>query len=129
MNYPIIKITTRISTASRKLSIVFVRELRYLAFTEAPPRETTVTYVEQNLAENWPHFIALDGEKVIGWCDIASLDKPVLEHSDVLGLGVIWEFRGHWQTPHQYCAAAAKEWGAKPDSVGGSRSKNRHTTL
>jgi len=91
---PIIKITTRHIDGFAQAVDSVARELRYLAFTEGPPRETTVAYVQQNLAENWPHFIALDGEKVIGWCDIASLQRPVLEHSGVLGLGVIREYRG-----------------------------------
>ncbi len=94
MSYPIIKITTRHIDGFAQAVDSVARELRYLVFTEGPPRETTVAYVQQNLAENWPHFIALDGEKVIGWCDIASLHRPVLEHSGVLGLGVISEYRG-----------------------------------
>lgn len=34
-------------------------------------------------------------EKVVGWCDISSLHRPVLAHSGVLGMGVLAEFRGH----------------------------------
>lgn len=89
MSYPIIKISSQhIDSFAQALDSV-ARELRYLAFTQAPPREVTVAYVEQNIAENWPHFIALDGEKVIGWCDIASMHRPVCVHSGVLGLGLI----------------------------------------
>jgi len=94
MSYPIIKISSQhIDSFAQALDSV-ARELRYLAFTQAPPREVTVAYVEQNIAENWPHFIALDGEKVIGWCDIASMHRPVCVHSGVLGLGLIREYRG-----------------------------------
>ncbi|WP_333879314.1 GNAT family N-acetyltransferase [Methylobacter sp.] len=94
MSYPIIKIAAQYIDGFAQAVDSVARELRYLAFTEGPPLETTVAYVQQNLAEDWPHFIALDGEKVIGWCDIASLHRPVLEHSGVLGLGVIREYRG-----------------------------------
>ncbi|HCU85491.1 GNAT family N-acetyltransferase [Methylophilus sp. UBA6697] len=69
------------------------RELKYLSFTEGPPHEMTVNFVRKNIAGHWPHFIALYNQQVVGWCDIASLDRPVYAHAGVLGIGVVRRHR------------------------------------
>lgn len=93
MNYQITKITEHHIDGYAQAFDSVARELRYLAYFEGLSRETTVEYVRQNIAENWPHFVALDGEKVVGWCDISSLDRPVFEHAGGLSLGIIREYR------------------------------------
>ena len=70
------------------------REGRYLALVEAPPVEKSRAFVRRNLNEDRPHFVALEDGRVVGWCDIASLDRPVYAHSGVLGMGVIAAHRG-----------------------------------
>ncbi|HZR69264.1 MAG TPA: GNAT family N-acetyltransferase [Burkholderiales bacterium] len=70
------------------------RERKYLAFLEAPPVEAVTVFVLGNLRANRPHFVALDGEEVVGWCDIASLDRPVFAHAGTLGMGVLASHRG-----------------------------------
>ncbi|MFI4938463.1 MAG: GNAT family N-acetyltransferase [Candidatus Berkiellales bacterium] len=70
------------------------RERKYLAFLEGPPIATTYDFVHEHLREGWPHFIALNGEQVIGWCDISSLHRPVYAHTGELGIGVLSAFRG-----------------------------------
>jgi RimJ/RimL family protein N-acetyltransferase len=70
------------------------REREYLAFVEGPPLEASRAFVLRNLRENRPHFVALHEGSVVGWCDIASLDRPVFAHSGVLGMGVVAAHRG-----------------------------------
>jgi ribosomal protein S18 acetylase RimI-like enzyme len=70
------------------------REQKYLTFLEGPSLEMSREFVLKNLLENRPHFIALDGDKVLGWCDISSLNRPVYLHSGVLGIGVLANYRG-----------------------------------
>ncbi|MFJ1267921.1 N-acetyltransferase family protein [Legionella lytica] len=70
------------------------RERKYLAFLEGPPINTTRDFVLQNIEGNWPHFIALSEGRVIGWCDISSLDRPVFAHVGSLGIGVLAAYRG-----------------------------------
>lgn len=71
------------------------RERKYLAFLEGPPIHTTNSFVQRNINDDWPHFVALSEEKVIGWCDITSLDRPVFAHIGSLGIGVLASYRGH----------------------------------
>jgi GNAT superfamily N-acetyltransferase len=70
------------------------RERKYLAFLEGPPIDMSRKFVEENIEGNWPHFVAVSDGKVVGWCDITSLHRPVYAHCGILGMGVIAEYRG-----------------------------------
>jgi RimJ/RimL family protein N-acetyltransferase len=41
-----------------------------------------------------PHFVAVNGGNVVGWCDIAVKPQTAFAHSGVLGIGLISEYRG-----------------------------------
>lgn len=71
------------------------RERKYLTFLEGPPLSMSQDFVHENLRDQWPHFVAISDNKVIGWCDITSLHRPVFAHSGTLGIGVIASHRGH----------------------------------
>ena len=72
------------------------RERRYLASVELVyPREATVEFVRKILAGEGTSFVALDGDNLVGWCDIV---RPRcfegFQHSGVLGMGVLAGYRG-----------------------------------
>jgi ribosomal protein S18 acetylase RimI-like enzyme len=69
-------------------------EKKYLARTEAPPIEATREFVRNQLREGNPHYVALVGDRVVGWCDIGASKKSVFSHCGGLGMGVISEYRG-----------------------------------
>lgn len=50
--------------------------------------------MRRNIRKGHPQYVALVGEKVVGWCDVLPLDRPIRAHTGVLGLGVLAEFRG-----------------------------------
>ena len=70
------------------------REVAYLAFLEAPPLESTIDFVRENLRQGHPQYVALVEDRVVGWCDVTSLRRPAFAHSGVLGLGVVKAYRG-----------------------------------
>ncbi len=70
------------------------KEKKYLGFLEGPPLEISRSFVLNNIKDNWPSFIALSEGKVVGWCDITSLDRPIFSHAGVLGMGIISSYRG-----------------------------------
>jgi RimJ/RimL family protein N-acetyltransferase len=70
------------------------RESKLLASLEGPPIEMSRAFVLENLRENRPHYVALHESAVIGWCDISPLRRPLHAHVGVLGMGVLFEFRG-----------------------------------
>ena len=64
------------------------RERRYLAFLEAPSLEDLSGFVRRNIRKGYPAYVALVGDKVVGWCDAAPADRPTLAHCGILGMGV-----------------------------------------
>ncbi len=71
------------------------RERKYLAFLEGPPVDSTRDFVLGNIRGNWPHLVATNEEgKIIGWCDISALDRPVFAHIGSLGIGILAPYRG-----------------------------------
>jgi ribosomal protein S18 acetylase RimI-like enzyme len=70
------------------------RERRYLAIVEGFPPEQNALWVAVNRARGNPLFVALDGDRVIGWCEIRRETLPGREHTGVLGVGVRPGFRG-----------------------------------
>lgn len=95
MNYTIISITAEYIEGFRAAVDSVARERKYLTFLEVPPLEKTIEYVAGNLRNGCPHFLAVSENKVIGWCDITSLDRHVFTHVGELGIGVIAQYRGH----------------------------------
>src|ERR1700733_5232194 len=70
------------------------KERHYLALLEAPPLASTRTFLEKSIAAGNPHYVALDGPHVVGWCDIQASDRPVMRHGGMLGMGLLPELRG-----------------------------------
>jgi len=71
------------------------REKRYLAQTEAPPLEDVRKFVMGNLAAGAPHFVALVGSDLVGWCDAWVRPQAGWRHCGILGMGVLRAYRGH----------------------------------
>lgn len=70
------------------------RERRYLAFTEAGPREQTFEYYSKVVSGGHVHFVAVREDQVLGWCDVLPLYGQMRSHVGVLGMGVAAEERG-----------------------------------
>lgn len=70
------------------------RERRFLAFTQAGPREQTFAYYRSIVSGGHIHFVALQGSALIGWCDVLPLIGQMRAHSSVLGMAVAADHRG-----------------------------------
>jgi ribosomal protein S18 acetylase RimI-like enzyme len=73
---------------------VVAREHKYLVFLQAPPIEASREFIGNSIANRHPHFVALDGDRVVGWCDVTPRLWPATGHSGVLGMGLLPEWRG-----------------------------------
>jgi ribosomal protein S18 acetylase RimI-like enzyme len=69
------------------------RERRFLAIVDAFPAEQNAMWVALNRARGNPLFVALDGERVVGWCEVRRDVLPGREHSGALGVGVRAPYR------------------------------------
>jgi RimJ/RimL family protein N-acetyltransferase len=70
------------------------REERFLAMPEAPPLTRVRRFVLDSLRAGAVHFVALQDENVIGWCDIRPKSQATMRHCGVLGMGVVAGHRG-----------------------------------
>ncbi|MCB0168455.1 MAG: GNAT family N-acetyltransferase [Anaerolineae bacterium] len=70
------------------------RERRYLLLLEAPPLEHIKQLVRYNMERNTVHFVAIDGGKMVGWCDIRPYTLPGMTHAGELGMAVVAAYRG-----------------------------------
>ena len=89
------------------------RERRYIGFIKAPPFESTREFVESNIRNKIPQYVAVEGAKVIGWCDILPKKGEGFKHSGRLGMGVLRDYRrkGYGTRLMEATLSAAKEIG------------------
>lgn len=73
---------------------VVAREHRFISFLEAPSLISTAEFVLECSQNQDPQFVALDKDKVVGWCDIVRHKKPVHRHCGTLGMGLLPAYRG-----------------------------------
>jgi RimJ/RimL family protein N-acetyltransferase len=90
----VVRITEEHIESYREAVDKVMKERRFLARLEAPPIESARDFVRGNIRDNAPHYVAVEGERVIGWCDISLNRKPVFAHAGNLGIGIVKEYRG-----------------------------------
>jgi RimJ/RimL family protein N-acetyltransferase len=64
------------------------REKRFLALTQAPPKDEALAFLRHIVDKDQPHFVALLDERVVGWCDILPVFGDARRHLGVLGIGL-----------------------------------------
>ncbi|SPE36154.1 Acetyltransferase, ribosomal protein N-acetylase [Burkholderiales bacterium] len=94
MTYPVLPVELRHIESFGDCVGEVARERRYLAIVEAFPAEQNALWVAANRARGNPLYVALDDERVIGWCEIRRETLPGREHSGTLGIGVRAHYRG-----------------------------------
>ena len=70
------------------------REKAYLALERAPTLAETRVFVEAAIKRGDVRVIALDGDALVGWCDISPHQYPSMKHVGQLGMGVRKSYRG-----------------------------------
>ncbi|MFI5356550.1 MAG: GNAT family N-acetyltransferase [Opitutales bacterium] len=70
------------------------RERKYLAQLKAPTMEHAQAFVSANVKAGHPQFVAVEGRKIVGWCDaIPGGALSCAPHVGRLGMGVLKEYR------------------------------------
>ena len=94
MNIQIIKADLKYVSGFRENLDAVAREEKFILFLEAPPLASVEEFVKKNIANNVPQCFALDGENVVGWCDVSPLSRKTIDHRGSLGMGVVASHRG-----------------------------------
>ena len=89
------------------------RERKFLAQIEAVPLEQMRRFVQSNVAHDIAQFVGVDGERVVGWCDIVPGWAYAFAHCGTLGMGVLAAYRGQGigQRLMAACIAKARQRG------------------
>lgn len=66
----------------------------YLGRLTLPPFDPENAFPLRHIANDWPSYVALDGEAVVGGADITPVDIPECVHRGTLGMWVIASHRG-----------------------------------
>ena len=77
----------------RTLNFV-AQERVYIEMIEAPSVGEVRAFQESLISINAPVFYALDGNQVIGWCDVLPINSPRQNHRAQLGMGLLPDYRG-----------------------------------
>jgi putative acetyltransferase len=86
------------------------REQRYLAFLQAPPREQAFAFYRNIVTNDLCQFVALDGDEVVGWCDILPVMGETRAHVGTLGIGLMPHARRKGIGTRLLQAAIDKAW-------------------
>jgi len=70
------------------------KERRFMAFTEAGPKEQTFAYYRQIVAGGHAHFVAVRNTEVLGWCDVLPVVGQMRAHVGILGMAIASAERG-----------------------------------
>lgn len=70
------------------------RERRWLTLLEAPPLDEVRWFTETQRQRGMVQFVALQGERVVGWCDVIRKTSEGFRHAGDLGMGLLPELRG-----------------------------------
>ncbi|HSW33005.1 MAG TPA: GNAT family N-acetyltransferase [Steroidobacteraceae bacterium] len=88
MNWQVVPTERRHIAGFRDVLDSVARERRYLAFLEAPSAAQMRRFVLNNLRNGNPQFVAVEDDRVLGWCDIAPKTHATLRHVGALGMGI-----------------------------------------
>lgn len=70
------------------------RERRFLAQVEALPLDRVRDFVRDSVASDAAQFVAVDGDLVVGWCDILPGWAYAIQHRGSVGMGLLPAYRG-----------------------------------
>ena len=113
-NVQIVPITEKYIESFHKCLDSVARERKYLANVKAPSLESTRESVLSNILKNIPQYVAVDGDIVVGWCEIMPNKGEGFTHSGTLntmGLSRAYRGRGYGKKLMETTIMAAKEYG------------------
>lgn len=70
------------------------RERVYLGMVDGVPLKRSKAWIRLLLRAKCPFYVALDGKRIVGWCDAGPREMEGFRHTVGLGMGLLPEARG-----------------------------------
>jgi ribosomal protein S18 acetylase RimI-like enzyme len=70
------------------------RERRFLSIVEGFTLDQSAAWVAVNRLRDNPFLVALEQDRVVGWCEVRRDVLPGRAHSGLLGMGLLGAYRG-----------------------------------
>jgi RimJ/RimL family protein N-acetyltransferase len=94
MSLQIVRMTQEHTEEVHRVLDIVARERKFLSYLEAPPLAQSRKFVSEMIAKRNPMCVAVVDDKVVGWCDVVRVERPVHAHVGVLGMGLLPAHRG-----------------------------------
>ncbi|WAC18951.1 GNAT family N-acetyltransferase [Luteolibacter sp. SL250] len=85
-------------------------ERKYLAGVKVPPLESSVAYYRSLAKAGFPHLVAVDDGRVLGWCDVTPAFGDARAHVGTLGMGLLPAYRGKVHGRRMLEEAIRRSW-------------------
>lgn len=66
----------------------------YLGRVTLPPFDPNNPFQRNHIRKDWPSYVVLDRDAVVGWADVTPVDIPECAHRGILGMGLLASHRG-----------------------------------
>ena len=94
MNVSIVPIEMRHIEGLHDCVAEVARERRYLSIVDGFTLDQSAAWVATDRARGNPFLVVLDGDRVVGWCEVRRDILPGRAHSGMLGMGLRAPYRG-----------------------------------
>jgi RimJ/RimL family protein N-acetyltransferase len=94
MDFQIRRITLNDIQGFHKCLDSVAKEGKFIAKESAPDIKRIEAFIGDSVRNNYPQFVAIDKNEIIGWCDAMPFQTKSLKHRAELGMGIIKEHRG-----------------------------------
>lgn len=107
---PVVPITLAHTDSFGDCVAEVARERRYLAIVEGFSPEETALWVQVNRVRGNPTYVAIDADRVVGWCEVRRETLHGRDHAGVLGVGLRAAYRGQGLGTRLLQTAIADAW-------------------
>lgn len=73
---------------------VVAAERAYILFLEPPPLARSREFYAGLIERQCPWLLAVHENRVVGWCNVVRIERPIFDHVGVLGMGLLPDYRG-----------------------------------
>ena len=88
------KITVDDAESFSRMHNSIASERKFFSMFEGASVERAIAWLSNDIAKGNHLYAAVDGNEVVGWCEICRIDSPAHRHCGELNMGLVAAYRG-----------------------------------